>query len=231
MSFFEDNALTQYTTPPNNYIGSALFLSYIVVALYLITSISYSLCTQYASGFHSHPSSPPSKFRQNDAGKVETRNARARHIKIYLALALISFISISWNMLGFLITSFLDWSSSPRRDLLAAKSHQPFQMLKQWMLQTGLFNDFALQLVADGESAVWAQLDILATWGWNLWLAYKGVSPFANLSVIKITDPIQFASTTSVSKLCFLLLSLDKIYPSASLSACSSFNYISPLQT
>src|SRR5690242_20962382 len=102
MSLFDDNPLAQYTTPPNNYIGSALFLSYIVAALCLTSAIGHSLYTQYAAAFVSNPSSPPSKFKQNGAGRVETRNARARHIKIYTALALISFISISWHMLGFL---------------------------------------------------------------------------------------------------------------------------------
>ncbi|KAF2624565.1 hypothetical protein BU25DRAFT_373949, partial [Macroventuria anomochaeta] len=174
MSFFEQNPLTQYTTPPNNYIGSTFFLSYIVVAFYLTSAIGYSLYTQYTSVFHSHPSSPHSKFKQNGAGKVETRNVRARHIKIYLILALISFTSISWHMLGFLITSFLDWNKSSTRNVFAVLGNTAFDKLQRWMLETSLFNDFAIQLVADGESAVWTQLAILATWGWNLWISRKG---------------------------------------------------------
>ncbi|KAF1359232.1 hypothetical protein EJ07DRAFT_166242 [Lizonia empirigonia] len=119
MSISEQNPITQYTTLPNNYIGSAFFLSYIVAALCLTSTISYSLYTQYTSLFHSHPSSPPSKFRQNSAGEVETRSARARHVKIYTALALMSFTSISWHMLGFLVTSFLDWDKSSTRNASA----------------------------------------------------------------------------------------------------------------
>ena len=179
MSLFQQNPLTQYTTPPNNYIGSTFFLSYIVIALYLTSTIGYSLYTQYTSAFHSHPSSPPSKFKQNGAGKVETRNARAQHIKIYTVLALISFTSISWHMLGFLITSFLDWNNSSTRNVFAVLGNNAFHKLKRWMLETSLFNDFAIQLVNDGESAIWTQLAILATWGWNLWISGKGMfSPF-----------------------------------------------------
>jgi hypothetical protein len=173
-SIFEQNPLTQYTTPPNNYIGSSIFLSYIVVALYLTSTIGYSLYTQYVAAFHSHPSSPPSKFKQNGKGKVETRSARKRHVKIYTFLALVSFVSTSWHMLGFLITSFLDWSNSGTRNVFAVLGTNAVDKLKRWMLGTSLFNDFAVQLVADGESAVWTQGAILATWFWNLFLASKG---------------------------------------------------------
>lgn len=175
MSFLSANPLTAYSTPPHNYVGTTLFLSYIVSALYLTFTITFSLYQQYTATFDSHPSSPPSKFKQNGAGKVETRNARARHVKIYTALALISFASISWHMLGFLITSFLDWSHSPSRNVFAVLGDGAGGKLKRWMLETGLFGDFAMQLVADRESAVWTQLAILATWGWNLWVAGKGV--------------------------------------------------------
>lgn len=177
-SFFERNPLTQYTTPPNNYIGSSIFLSYIVVALYLTSTVGYSLYARYIAVFHSHPSSPPSKFKQNGKGKVETRSARKRHVKIYTFLALISFVSISWHMLGFLITSFLDWSNSGTRNVFAVLANNAVSKLKRWMLETSLFNDFATQLVADGESAVWTQLAILATWFWNLFLASKGKSRY-----------------------------------------------------
>ncbi|KAJ8108797.1 hypothetical protein OPT61_g7917 [Boeremia exigua] len=174
MSFLKDYSFSPYSTPPQNYVGSTFFLTYIVVALYLTTVLTYSLYKQYTSVIYAHPSSPPSKFRQNGDGKVETRNARVRHIKIYTVLALISFTSISWHMLGFLITSFLDWNGSSTRNILAALSSDVLDKLKRWMMETTLFNDFAIQLVADGESAVWTQLSILATWGWNLWLGQKG---------------------------------------------------------
>lgn len=190
-SFFKQNPLTQYTTPPNNSIGSAIFLSYIVVALYLTSTLGYSLFTQYFAVFHSHPSSPPSKFKQNGEGKVETRSARKRHVKIYGVLALISFVSISWHMLGFLITSFLNWRNSGTRNIFEVLGNNAFDKLKKWMLETSLFNDFAVQLVADGESAVWTQGAILATWFWNLFLASKGkvaFSPQNHKAIITVTN-------------------------------------------
>ncbi|KAH6629171.1 hypothetical protein C7974DRAFT_412990 [Boeremia exigua] len=171
MAFLEDNSITRYTTPPNNYIGSTLFISYIVAALYLTATISYSLYTKYTNVFHSGSSSSPSNSKQKATEAV--KNARARHIKIYTALALISFTSISWHMLSFLITSFLDWNNYLPRNIFTALSDHAPQKLKTWMLETSLFNSFAVQLVADGESAIWTQLALLATWAWNLWLAHK----------------------------------------------------------
>jgi hypothetical protein len=180
MSFFESNPLTQYTTPPNNYIGSTFFLSYIVAALYLTSTIAYSLYSQYVAFFNTHATSSPKDFKLKASdGKVETRNARARHVKIYSVLALVSFTSISYHMLGFLITSFLDWNNSSTRNVFAVLGSNAFDKLKRWMLETSLFNDFAVQLVGDGESAVWTQLAILATWGWNLWMGSKGTSILA----------------------------------------------------
>lgn len=208
MSFFEQNPLTAYTTPPTNYIGSTLFLSYIVVALYLTSTIAYSLYTQYTAVFHSHPSSPPSKFKQNGAGKVETRNARARHIQIYTFLALISFASISWHMLGFLITSFLDWNRSGTRNVFAVLGNNAFDKLKRWMLEMSLFNDFAVQLVSDGESAVWTQAAILATWFWNLFLASKGMlkPQHGYLEIAKLTESGRQYGFTAKTMVPFIVL-------------------------
>ncbi|KAF3048679.1 hypothetical protein E8E11_004948 [Didymella keratinophila] len=207
-SFLEQNPLTQYTTPPNNYIGSTIFLSYIVVALYLTSAIAYKLYTQYVAVFHSYPPSPPSKFKQNGKGKVETRSARKRHVKIYAALALISFTSISWHMLGFLITSLLNWSNnSGTRNVFAVLGNNAVDKLKRWMLETSLFNDFATQLVADGESAVWTQLAILATWFWNLFLASKGrqykITPRTMIPFIVLGQnlPISFTAALFIVQL------------------------------
>lgn len=198
MSILEGNPLAHYTTPPNNYIGSTFFLAYIVVALYLTFTISYSLYAEYISAFHSHPASPPGKFKQNGAGQVETRNTRARHIKIYLGLALLSFVSISWHMLGFLITSFLEWSNTSSRNVFAALNDNASYKLKSWMLETELFNNFATELVGDRESALWTQLAILATWGWNLWMGLKGALLCEHTLEYKLSNIVQVASTISL---------------------------------
>jgi hypothetical protein len=155
---FDD--LAQYVTPPTNYIGTTIFLSYIALALYATTSISFSLYAQYDSIFHA-----PSK--NEDESRKRARIARARHIKIYAILASISFATLSYHMLFFLITHYEQWSS----DTLSATSGKK---LKEWMLGSTLFQDFAMELVESKRNAVWTQIAILATWFWNIWMGRKG---------------------------------------------------------
>jgi hypothetical protein len=158
------DALVYYATPPNSYIGAAIFLFYIVAALYATFTIIYSLYTQYATIFHT----PTSK---NEKKLAAAKVARARHIKIYAFLASISFATLSYHMLMFLITHYLEWSGDENRRLNAVSAEK----LNTWMLDSTLFQDFARELVQDAPNAVWTQAAILATWFWNIWMGQKGM--------------------------------------------------------
>jgi hypothetical protein len=158
------DALINYATPPTNYIGSTIFLSYIVAALYATIKIAYSLYSQYTVIFNTSESS---KDDQIKAAKA----ARARHIKIYAFLASISFATLSYHMLMFLITHYLEWSGDKSRSF----SNVNAQKLKRWMLESTLFQDFAQDLVKDAPNAIWTQAAILATWFWNIYMGQKGV--------------------------------------------------------
>lgn len=155
--------LVYYATPPNSYIGTTIFLSYIAFALYATFSITYSLYTQYTAIFHPEK---PTKDAKLDAAKT----ARSQHIKIYTFLASISFATLSYHMLFFLITHYLDWTGDKHRDLSAVTGAK----LKSWMLQSTLFQDFASELVQGKGNTVVTQLAILGTWYWNIWMAGKG---------------------------------------------------------
>lgn len=155
------DSLASYATPPNNYIGTTLFLSYIVLALYATLSITYSLYTQYNTIYHS---ASPNK----DANIIAAKAARARHIKIYAFLASLSFATLSYHMLFFLVTHYQAWSGEIS---LASISGDK---LVRWMLESSLFQDFANELVENAQNATWTQLAILATWSWNIWMARKG---------------------------------------------------------
>jgi hypothetical protein len=163
------DTLVHYATPPNSYIGAFIFLSYIVLALYATLSIAYSLYTQYTSIFHT-----PTKDENLKAAKI----ARARHIKIYTFLASISFATLSYHMLFFLITHYLEWSGDKNRSWSAVSGEK----LKKWMIESTLFQDFASELVQNVPNAVWTQLAILATWFWNLWMARKGTSHWISIT-------------------------------------------------
>jgi hypothetical protein len=158
------DALVYYATPPNSYIGTTIFLSYIIAALYATITIAYSLYSQYTAIFDVSSLSKDGKL---NAAKA----ARARHIKIYTFLASVSFATLSYHMLMFLITHYLEWSGDKSRSL----SNVNVEKLKRWMLESTLFQNFAQDLVKDAPNAIWTQTAILATWFWNIYMGQKGM--------------------------------------------------------
>lgn len=171
-----------YATPPNNYIGTGIFLSYIIIALYATITIISSLYIKYNQIFYS-----------SDAAKIPAsvqiaRDARLRHVKIYAFLASISFATLSYHMLSFLIAHYVAWDGGKQFSLSV-------ESLKSWMLQSSLFQDFAQDLVKDAPSAIWTQCAILATWFWNIWMAQKGKSPVIAIPSIQL--PLHYKSKTS----------------------------------
>lgn len=162
------DALFLYASPPFNYLGTTLFLSYILLALYFTFSISTSLYAQY-------------KRLSSLKIKEDVKNARTRHIKIYAFLASVSFAILSYNMLNFLIQSLTVWART--QNLLGRRVS--LVGLRYWMLETNLFGTFARELVGEKPSAFWTQAALLQTWFWNIWMAYKGKFAY-NLHVIHI---------------------------------------------
>jgi hypothetical protein len=149
--------LARYANPPFNYLGTTLFLSYILLALYFTFSISRSLYGQYKR-------IPALKLAEG------VKDARTRHIKIYAFLASISFAILSYNMLKFLIQSLTVWART--QNLLGRRLS--LLDLRFWMLETNLFGTFAAELVSKRPSAFWTQAALLGTWFWNVWMACKG---------------------------------------------------------
>jgi hypothetical protein len=169
--FYNYPSIEPYANPPTNYLGTTLFLAYIFLALVLTTYITLSLFKRYNATIV-YPlistTTPPSR---------QIRDVRARHIKIYAGLASISFAMLSFNMLNFLLIKYSNWSGGEARMLRSWEgiSRDAF-VLKQWMLNSTLFESFARELVDDGPSTVWMQLSILGTWFWGVWMGGKGKS-------------------------------------------------------
>lgn len=163
------DSLAAYATPPNNYVGTTLFLSYIALALYATLSIIFSLYAQYQDVYHSSPPKNDASQPKGDSTAIAAaKAARARHIKIYAFLASISFATLSYHMLFFLITHYQTWSGNTSLATISGDK------LIQWMLQSSLFKDFADELVSNAQNTMWTQLAILATWFWNIWMARTG---------------------------------------------------------
>ncbi|KAF2124055.1 hypothetical protein P153DRAFT_391091 [Dothidotthia symphoricarpi CBS 119687] len=149
---------SQYANPPTNYIGTTIFLSYIAAALYLTFTITFSLYRQY-----NNTSTSSSKTK----GKGIGIKSQPQNIKIFAFLAGISFATLSWHMLNFLITSYLQWDGSKQLSQAGISGNK----LKRWMLESTLFQDFAQELVSSEASVVWTQAAILGTWFWGVWTA------------------------------------------------------------
>lgn len=150
------HTLTHYTHPPTNYTGTALFLTYILLALITTTYITSSLYTRYVS-IQSLAFGP-----------------RARHVKIYAFLATLSFATLSYNMLNFLLAHYARWSG---KTVLEGGLVEWWRGLGKWMLNSTLFEDFAGELVGRPEAAVWMQGAVVGTLVWGCWVGRKGVFP------------------------------------------------------
>jgi hypothetical protein len=77
--------LAQYTQPPTNYIGSGLFLSYIVAALALTGHLALKI-------YHAHFAHP------------------ARPIGPAVAFLMVTFLVMSANMISVLVASYVGWA-------------------------------------------------------------------------------------------------------------------------
>ena len=164
MAFPGFNILRYYATPPNNHIGTFIFLSYIILALSTTLSIISSLYIQYTTLITHAPV-------QNE--KVRTS---ARRIKIFALLAYVSFTMLSYHMLFYLITHY--YAST---DTISATG------LKDWMLDSTLFRDFALELVSARGNAVVTHVAILETWFWGVWMGRKGaLSPLLVIALQRL---------------------------------------------
>ena len=162
--------LTLSANPPTNYLGTALFLSYIVFALYFTFSIAISLYRKYRA------------LKQNGAPK------NAKDIRILFALASLSFATLSYHMLKFLLISYARWNLN--RNFFGAQTGDEFRdgaangngseagdlwnRIYHWMLSSTLFETFAKELVSDAPSTLVTQVALLGTWFWDVWIAGKG---------------------------------------------------------
>lgn len=175
--FYNYPDFTPYANPPTNYLGTVLFLLYILLALVLTGYIPLSLFKRYQSLVNFpliSTTSPPSP---------RIRDARARHIKIYAGLASVSLAMLSYHMLNLLMENYAHWSASE-----GSGSEMNVETLKQWMLNSALFEKFAREMVDDGPSTVWMQVGVLGTWFWGVWMGGKGLLLHSHLPCARIQN-------------------------------------------
>lgn len=124
-----------WITPPTNYIGTALFISYIVAALLLTGSIIF----------------------RDVLPRWQARANESRSRKHLLAgLAMSSFSVLSINMISFLLHSFFGYVE-------ATGSPATFAEIWSWMLNSNLFTTFARSLLADTYVLAWTRQALFMT--------------------------------------------------------------------
>lgn len=146
--------LREYASPPTNYIGTTVFLSYIVAALYLTFSIVRRLSEQWP-------------VRRSSIGTDTPGLLGSR-----MLFAALTFATLSYNMLSFLINSYVSWRAGRVFDV----DWVFYLSFDKWMLQSSLFDDFAHQLIGTGQdwTAIWTILSLLWTGAVNVWMALAG---------------------------------------------------------
>ncbi|GAB1731690.1 hypothetical protein NU195Hw_g4734t1 [Hortaea werneckii] len=130
---------------PTNYLGAAIFWSYILAAL-AFTGIAIHTILQIKP-------LPTTRPRYNDDAKLH-----ARSLRLFTLLASLSFTLLSANMLHVLIHSFQHWHS-----LLPPSPHHPPQpsprtwlsLIWHWSTTSSLFHDFAHAILATPARRIW----------------------------------------------------------------------------
>lgn len=146
-------------SPPTNYIGTALFFSYILAALVLTARVLLHLHTLHFEHL-SHDTSP----------------AAAARFATLATCAVVLFATLSYHMLSFLLASYTSFCEARGLLLLPATAASVSGQLWIWMLASTLFSDFARDLVVGGTAAsrAWAQTALVWSLGVSVFIGVEG---------------------------------------------------------
>lgn len=147
--------------PSRNYIGALLFWSYILLALLFTTLILLNILSLSQS-------------------QILARNKKST---IYFSiLAILSFATLSYNMLHVLFQSYISWTitlSTPYPTTLPeifGANRVPLHMW-QWSTSTSLFQDFAEAIVESPARRAWTIASLQTTLLTSVYMATEGLLP------------------------------------------------------
>jgi len=157
---------------PTNFVGAGIFWLYIVAALYFTGKILQNLATQTST------SDIKRRRETNDESSTAIDHSSAKIINslisngsiVFVILALLSFSTLSFNMLQVLIQSFHAWS----RVHPNASNSQIIERIWTWSITSTLFQDFALALYQSRSSALWSLAALTNTLGVCVYMGVKG---------------------------------------------------------
>ena len=157
--------------PVHNLSGALIFTAYVISALSLTLLIAQNL---YASH---------KKLKQSETSKV-TRDLGTR-LQIFTALAVLSFSTLSYHMLFYLVISYRGWAREngitlPQqllgdRSLLGSEDQRVQLYVWQWLTSSTLFQDFAQTICGTSARFWWTQQALLVTMAWTVFMSFEGM--------------------------------------------------------
>lgn len=163
----------------DNVLGATIFFAYIAAALLLTGFLTWNL-------MHTYQRRTTSNVRHvNGHGSVPGNPDRK--IKTAAAMAGLSFATLSYHMLHFLIQSHRRWKSSKEQPFFSETyntSHSALGSLEkikghriwEWAKESTLFEDFGRAICGDPRSFWWTHLVLVYSFGWNLYMSVEGQS-------------------------------------------------------
>ena len=154
-----------------NIVGAVIFLSYILAALLFTSLIVFDIAEAHSRQYK--------VLRSHDGAsrnaKFSNKQGVDRYLFTLVSLAVLSFTTLSYHMMQFLIVSNLEWTTE---HLTLADDNKSlpdvFASLWPWMKTSTLFQDFATAICRTEERFLWTQSALLLSLGWNVWMAVEG---------------------------------------------------------
>lgn len=161
-------SITTDAAPVRNVTGATLFVGYVLAALFLSILIVNDLYQSYQI----QPSASSSK-------------AQGR-LQIFVALAVLSFSTLSYHMLSYLIYAYQGWVTvgdldALPSDLVTLSTWDGLRQIWQWLTESTLFLDFAQTICANSANFWWTQQALFVSMASALFIGIEGkASPCEN---------------------------------------------------
>lgn len=168
-----------------NIAGAVVFFTYIVAALVVTSLILRDILgirdrsTKLKEGGQtSYNKNNGLSGQRNKSHPGETGMRKELRI-LFPVAASISFAVLSWNMLNFLVVSYIDWwhnEKAPSVGHLTSISgfRQQLWSIWVWATHSSLFQTFAEDLLLNSGIRRNTRLALLYSYGWNLWMSMNG---------------------------------------------------------
>ncbi|KAF7510052.1 hypothetical protein GJ744_007156 [Endocarpon pusillum] len=142
-----------------NILGGTIFICYIGAALLLTALIVLNL---YKTSLRSPPRSTWNHVQQ---------------LSVFSVLAILSFATLSYHMLSFLITAYSNWAVARGLALPQGvlKNYLKRLHLWQWARTSTLFQDFATKICMESNGNWWwTENTLMFSMAWNIYMAVEG---------------------------------------------------------